>query len=444
MSESLSARIIFNINWILVESVSKVLLTGLTSIVVARYLGADGLGAISIALSIHSVFAVISALGLERVILRELEDPNCNQEKLVGGVILLRSLGAFVAFLLVNISAVIFYTDNSQLQFMILLLSFAYFMAVGNSLEVLYRRQLRSKTVTVIRVLGLIASAISKIAIVLLGLEVIWFTAPLLIETAVVSSSFIYLRFNDSQLNLGRLRVEGSEARRIFRIAWPLLLSGIAGTLYFQADKILIFEYLSEASLGRYTLLVQLVSMVFLAMNAINLSVTPVLNKMYFKNLADYWRHFREIAAIKCFLSVICALGLVLLGNTVIPFLVGDSFVYDPLTLVTFAVYIFLVSLTSLNAEYCVLAGVLKPLFYIRMITLAFNILLNLYLIPRWGLLGAAFATLASDFVFKIVLPLCFPRMRVVVLNNLVSLKYLFYRDVYSKYVMKLIGLLPG
>lgn len=434
---SLPKRIFYNINWILVEKISKAGLTALTSIIVARYLGASGLGTISIALAIYSIFAVFSTLGLERVLLKELEVNECEPEKLIGGAILLRAFGAFFAFISINISIFFFYPEDKLIQMMILILSFTFFIAIGDTFEILYRRQLRSKYVTITRVLGLFSSAISKISIVLIGLDVIWFTIPVLIETIIVCLSFVYLISRNKEFSLSKMQYSLGESSRILKMVWPLLLSGLVGTLYFQLDKIVIHHYLDEASLGRYALLFQLVSILLLFIHSINLSVLPILNKLYFNSQKTFWEKYREVTAFKFLLAIILGVGLTFTGNFFIPLLVGNEFVYSTELLLTFSLYVLFVSIGSLQVEYCLLIGVVKPLFYLRLITLSINLALNILLIPIWGLLGAAVSSVGSYFLNQFILPLLIREMRPVIFQNVMVLYSIFrwqlYKDLYTR-----------
>lgn len=437
MSASLPKRIFNNINWILIEKVSKAVLTALTSILVARYLGASGLAAISMALTVYSIFAVFGTLGLERILLKELEAKECKPSKLIGGALLLRLLGALLAFVSMNVAIPLIYPDDIQLHTMVMVLSFAFFLAVGNIFEVFYRRQLRSRYVTIARVMGLFASAISKLFIISLGLEAIWFTFPVIIETIIVSGCFLYLRYHDESLELDKLEYSSQESLRVLKMAWPLLMNGLVGTLYFQLDKVFIYQYMDSDSLGRYALLFQLVSILLFLIHSINLSVLPILNRLYFEAKDIFWGRFREVTAFKFLLALLFASGLSLTGNFFIPLLVGDDFTYSLEVLLIFSSYFIFVSIGSLQAEYCVLIGVIKPLFYLRIVTLALNILLNIWLIPVWGLAGAAIASVGCYFLNQFLLPLMIKEIRPVVWESFLSLGELgqrkFYKGVYAK-----------
>ena len=54
-----------SVNWIVAEKLAKVVFAGLVGLAVARYLGADSLGQLSIVLSFYSLGAVIGTLALD-------------------------------------------------------------------------------------------------------------------------------------------------------------------------------------------------------------------------------------------------------------------------------------------------------------------------------------------------------------------------------------------
>lgn len=437
MKQRLLHKVFFNINWILLEKVSKVFLAGITSLIIARYLGPSGLGLLSLALSIYSIFFVISSLGLERIILRELGEPENSPESVIGSALILRSFGSLIAFISLNVGVAQFYQENDKLQLMTFLLSLTFFISIGNTFESYYRKQLRSKNVTAVRVLALFLSATLKLSIVGMQLDVIWFVLPAIIDVIFTTLGFAYLRLNDVKMTLGRLNYSFKDAGKMLSFAWPLTLSGIAGTLYFHMDRLVILEFMSESDVGRYALLAQLVSMLGVAFSAINLSLTPFLNKVYFENAQLYWTTLREVTAYKVLLAVGIGLCLPFVVDYAVPILAGEGFVYSQAVLWCFSAYIVCNALSSLNIEYWVLQRVVKPIFYIRILTLVINLLLNILLIPKIGIVGAAIATLVSMMLQAFIFPLFFPRMRKVVISNLSSLGYLFnyslYKGLYSK-----------
>ena len=248
---------------------------------------------------------------------------------------------------------------------------------------------MRSNVVAIIRLFGLITSALTKILIIVFEANIIWFATAVVLETLVVSLSYyLFVQKEKTFLDIADLDYSFVEGRRLLSFSWPLVLSGLVGTLYFQLDKVLIFGFLDEATLGRYALLVQVVSIALFGFTALNTSAIPILNKLFHSNIDIFWKKYQEITAFKFLLSFFICVPFITVGNELIVFLVGDEFYYETELMLAFSAYIVLVSMGALKTEYCVLIGVTKPLFIMRVISLASNAGLNLVLIPMWGLLA--------------------------------------------------------
>ncbi|MCY7294353.1 flippase [Alteromonas sp. a30] len=429
MSISLPKKFLLNTNWVFIEKISKAVISGLTSILIARYLGAEGLGVIAIVLAVFSIFSVVGTLGLDRVLLKELEVSK-SVETLVGSVVALRFTAAILGFVLINVYSFFAYTSE-QVQWMIFAISFAFFFAVGNTFEAFYRKALRSEVATMVRVLGLLASAAAKIIFLFFDANIIWFAIPAVLETFLVCACYVFLWRVKKDIELPPLCFSLTECKRLIRLSWPLTLSGIVGTLFFQMDKMFLYDLADEATLGQYALLVQIVSIVLFAFAAFNMSSVPILNKLFFRSKEQFWQRYQEATALKFLLALFAGGGLILFGNPVITFFVGPEFHYSTATLVIFALYVVVVAMSSLKTEYCLLNGIVKPLFYLRVLTLILNFILNYLLIPRWGIEGASVATLISYFANEVVFPLFIKEMRVALFNEYKSLLRLLQPSFY-------------
>jgi PST family polysaccharide transporter len=66
------------------------------------------------------------------------------------------------------------------------------------------------------------------------------------------------------------------------------------------------------------------------------------------------------------------------------------------------------------SSQYLVIENLQKINFYCPIIGLSFNVVLNIIFIPRYGVLGSAYATLISYWVSGILSNLLFEKSRVV------------------------------
>lgn len=104
-------RIARNAAYLLVSDVGVRVVTAFISIVVARYLGPEQYGIISVALALLGVGAYLSDLGVTPVMIREGTKPGTHVAQLLGGTLRLRLLLALVATLVMGFIAWFYYPD---------------------------------------------------------------------------------------------------------------------------------------------------------------------------------------------------------------------------------------------------------------------------------------------------------------------------------------------
>lgn len=434
--DSTQSRIIASVNWIVAEKLAKVVFAGLVGLVVARYLGAESLGQLSIVLSFYSLGAVIGTLALDRVILKYLADPDFEHAQVIGGSVILRSLGSLLGFLVVALFATIYFApEDALLKTMLLFAASGYFIAVPAVYEAALRNRLQAKQIALNKTSGILASGVTKLGLISLGLPFSYFVMPVLVELFVVSIMF-WRSFKASERNLSLDSHSRAVSRHILSESWPLTLSGLAGTLYFHADKLFIFDMLTSADLGRYTLLTQIVAVLNFVTVAINMSFAPMLNRRFFEDWDRFWPIYQRMTAVKLAASILIALAFALLAPWALPILFGEGFYFPRDLVAIFSVYIVLVGVSSFSADYMLLQKRSHQIFYFRLVALAVNLLLNALFIPQWGLQAAAASSVFCYLLTSLFLPLFLPEMRFfwrqTVSSTTLILIPAFYRDIYS------------
>jgi O-antigen/teichoic acid export membrane protein len=370
------------------------------------------------------------------VILKYLADPDFQHAQVIGGSLILRALGALCGFFVVASFATIYFDPkDALLKTMLLFAASGYFIAIPAVYEAALRNRLQAKQIALNKTSGILASGAIKLGLIALGLPFSYFVIPVMVEVFVVSVLF----WRSFRMSEPGLRLDGESrtvGRRILGEAWPLALSGLAGTLYFHADKLFIFDLLTSADLGRYALLTQIVAVLNFVTVAINMSFAPMLNRRFFENLDRFWPVYQRMTAAKLAASLLIALTFGLLAPWVLPILFGDEF-YFPWDLVAiFSVYIALVGLCSFSADYMLLQKRSRQILYFRLVALAINLILNALFIPQWGLQAAAASSVFCYLLTSLLLPLFLPEMRFfwrqTVSSTTLILMPAFYRQIFS------------
>jgi O-antigen/teichoic acid export membrane protein len=186
--------------------------------------------------------------------------------------------------------------------------------------------------------------------------------------------------------------------RELFRESTPLTASTILGALLFNFDVLAIAWFQPASAVGLYTAVYKLITLLFAPLTLFQLSVFPSLSRAYASG-AD----LRSAAApvVRYLAAVFLPLpfaGLLMAGRT-LEFLFGSEYLAGEaaLQILLWSVPLmalrsfFRIILVSYNLQRLdlrtVLAGALT------------NVILDLILVPRLSILGAALATLASEAV---------------------------------------------
>jgi len=219
---------------------------------------------------------------------------------------------------------------------------------------------------------------------------------------------------------LPRLAGERSQrgARGFLRECWPQGVAALAGILYFYVDTLMLKALSGDAQAGYYNAAFRLLNFFIYAAGVISISVMPVLAREFARNQGRFRDVFRGTFTLLLLLAVpVGATGLAL-ASELMTFLYRERMstygVAVPTLKVLLAAGVF--TFGGALASTTLVAVKRQGLWTLVAVTgLGVNVGLNLWAIPRWGHLGAAWATLVTEGV---VLALC-----LVVVRRIVGLR---------------------
>lgn len=190
-------------------------------------------------------------------------------------------------------------------------------------------------------------------------------------------------------------------ARATLRLAAPMGVAELFNAIYTRTDVVLLAYLRPAAEVGHYAAAARLLDLAVIVAVVATTPLVPVLTQ---RLLAD-----REAARRLCMrvgeLAVIACLPVALLAGVVaeplMRALYGPAFVPAAALLPVFA-WLLVATLWFMIASAINLAtGNVRHGYWSSAVTALLNIGLNLWLIPRHGMLGAAWATVAS-VLFKV------------------------------------------
>ncbi len=392
--------------------ISKILMYAYR-ILIARSLGPESYGIIMIAVSIVSFGYTISLLGMEVGIVRFISYYLSKKEYgkirslIKPSIIIAASLSAFMSLVLFlsskYISEVVF--SNVLLSPVLKITSVGIFVI---SLQGIFIGISRSyKKIEYIAYAKYITENLTKVvftAIILyLGYELIGVAVAYVLALIATLLFFIYLVNKDILPLASVFKSKRAILKPLLRLSIPLMFSTLLWRVIIWTDTLMLGYFLEESFVGIYNAAVPLAFMIFIAPVSVGALFLPVITEKYAKKESiklDFYSVTKWILLIN--IPLIALFGFY--GTKIIGMLFGPAYVAGSSVLFLLSVGYFINSF-SYNSKHVL--TMLKRTKIILMVTGTIaiaNIFLNYFLIPIYGITGAATASAISLSLEAIVL----------------------------------------
>ncbi len=376
------------------EKILRILLAFIVSIFLARYLGPSDYGLFNYVLSLTGLFTILSSLGLENILIREIVQNPDKEDELLGTGFRLRIIGSFLSILLTIITAIIIEEPLSTLILIIIISSATIFQSMM-VVEQYFQAKVEAKK-------NVIAQSSSFFLTSLLKIIFILTKQPLVLIVFAHASEFIFLsigyfiiysktgkKFNNWSFNL-------KAAKTMFKDSWPLMLSGFVISIYMKIDQVMIKNMMTSSDVGYYAAAVKISEAWYFIPMTISASLFPAIINAKSAGNEFYLNRMQKLYDLLAALAIGIAIPITIFTDLIIEIIFGASFMPASTVL---TIYIWAGVGTFLgvaSSQHLINENLTKLSFYRALIGMIVNVLLNIFLIPRYGINGAAFATLVS------------------------------------------------
>ena len=184
--------------------------------------------------------------------------------------------------------------------------------------------------------------------------------------------------------------------KEIFFTSYPMAISAIAYFVMQGIDVLILTTYSSFESVAYYSVAVKLSTLTALSLLSVNIVVAPKIAEIYEKRKTNELQLLIKKSTRLIFVISIFLLSFIFLFSDHILSLFGPNYIVAGTPLVILLSAQLYNSVSGPSAIYLNMTGKQRVLNLILIIGLLTNIFLNLYLIPNYGMNGAAIATLVS------------------------------------------------
>lgn len=397
--------------WMVAEQGLRSLSALIVAIHLARYLGPEQFGLLSYALAVVAIFMSVTRLGMDSILVREVSMHPQEAAARVSTAFTVVFGAGVIGTLLLGATMYWFESDPQARQY-VMIIGVGILLQSSYVVDWYFQGKVKARR-----------SSIVKMATVLVGLAVklllIWFGAGL--EAFVLAYAFDFVLV--ASLFMLAYRFEGagrlpsfdkSLARSLLNSAWPMVLSAMSIMLYTRVDQIMIRQLAGIGELGLYSAAIRLYEGWVVVPTVISISLIPAMAAMKGMPRETYERGLRLIFALLFWSSAAVGLAAVIWADKLIAVVFGNAYARSSGVLAVAMCTAPFAALGSISARYLTVEGLERKIALRTLLALLINVALNMALIPRYGIEGAAYATLASAVFANYLINYFDPRLRLL------------------------------
>lgn len=394
-----------NTGALFIGRVGSLLIKMIVSISVANYLGRGSNGVLVGGTVYIYFFSAIATLGLDQFIVKELHAFPESRDQILGTSFWMKVFAGLCCVPLIWLAFHIYPAKGTPYHY-VLIFSMIGIIQSFTVVESYFQSQVQSKYIMQVQIIGNLVSAAIKLGLIFLHMPLIWFVYAYTFDFLLISIGdyFTYQRKGRSIFNW---TYNSTLAKKLLGYSWPLIISGIMVALYMKIDQIMLQNMSGVKEAGAYATVASLSEAWNFVPSVIVTSLFPAILNARRDDLDRYKKRIQHLYDLMVYLSVPVA-TVITFASPLIYKLFKPEYAYAAPVLsvhIWSGVFVFL---GAASGQYLIAEDLNKLTFIRTGFGAIVNIGLNLILIPKMGMMGAAIATLvayASATFFILVIP---------------------------------------
>lgn len=410
-----AAKVLGASGWLLSEKLLTLLGGLFVGAWVARSLRPVDWGRLQGALAYIGIFGGVSVLGIQSAVAREMARRKLHPGKLLGTALGIRTGASFVFALLAALMARL---GASLEPGLVALLSCVLIFQASDCLEWWLVAGHQAERLVKFKVPGIALGLVLR-AVLALGTAGLMAFARAEIATALALALGLGLALRGRTPKLG---FDAALAKKLLREGWPLIFSSLSVAIYMRIDQVMLLSMAGPEQSGYYAAAVRLSEAWLFVPVTISMAAYPALAEALDQGAAQFKRRLARLMHLLTAVAAAAMLPLWLLSPWLVALLFGADYAPAGAVLrIHLLSGLFVAFGVGTNAA-MLIKGLAWQNAVMTAAGAAMNIALNLAWLPRFGAMGAAWATLISYAVTVSLMPLCFKKSRTLPLLQLKSL----------------------
>jgi O-antigen/teichoic acid export membrane protein len=401
MSRIPIVKIIQNFGFLTVSRVLSDLITFVLFVVLSRYFGQEGIGQYAFAMAFAGFFAMFADFGLYGLSVRVMSRATGSIPDAFSRFIALRGFMALVVLVILLASLPFLPFSGASKPIIGVVGTYVILKRLNEGMASLFVAREETHVEAALEISFRTAAALIGTLVVVNGGDLITAVSvlPALAAVQLIATyGVVCSRYGRPCLVPG-----WTESWQTLREAVPFALSGFSFQIYSRLDILMLGLMLSEAVVGIFSIARRIIdTLLFIPYNAA-LAITPLACKLYAGQEEDFRILYQRSIGLASLVGLPAAAGVWLIAPGVIRLIFGEAFVESVAVLRLLAVLLLLAFLNRTVGVFLMASNREGTRAKSQGVACGVNLAANLLLIPGFGAVGAAAATLMSDFVVLVL-----------------------------------------
>ena len=276
-----------------------------------------------------------------------------------------------------------------------------------NVIDFYFQSKVLSRYIVIVNLKSQLSASLIRIALILTNAPLIAFAYVILFDAIILAVGYTYV-YKHKNLSFRQWKFNITTASKLLKHSWPLALSGVVVSIYMKIDQVMIKEILGKTSVGHYAAAVKISEAWYFVPVVINSSLFPAIINAKKRSRKEFYDRLKILYSFMLWSAVAISIPTTIYSKYILNLLYKEQF-DQASTVLMFHIWAgVLVSLGVVTSSIVIANNKQNNALISTSIGAISNIILNLLMIPRFGIIGAAFTTILSQIISGLIVPIYF------------------------------------
>lgn len=403
-----------NSYWLLAERVVGLGLALLGTVIIARYLGPEDFGSLAYALSLAALFGSAGHMGLHGLVVREIVKLPDDRAATLGTAALLKLLGMTAGYAVLVVYAWLYEGPQTQEFFLIIIVGVALLFQPLAVIDYWFEAFVQAKYAVMARISSQVLGTGFKLGLVFAGAGLVYFALAHLFQAVLAALLLLVVFYAKATIKPSQWVYRHDRAKDLLRQGWLIYLGSIFAVVYLKVDLVMLRWLADTAEVGQYAVAAQLSEAWYFIPSAIVASFFPKLIELREMDEHLFYRRLQQLFDALFLMALVVAVATTAVAPRLVVLFFGFDYAASASILVIHIWAALFIFMRAAFSKWILIEQALYFSLFTQGFGAAANVLLNYLLIPPYGGIGAAYATLVSYAVASFLALLFYRRTRVV------------------------------